>query len=111
MAAARRTVGWERGDPWRIDSRPILHQLIIIIIKLGGHEPLAAALALGVGLASTAHASEGMWMPTQLPELAKTLKQVSFLSIAATELQNLRLTGRPKRPTQTEASRAISSFV
>ena len=36
-------------------------------------KPLAAALALGMGMAMGAQANEGMWMPTQLPELAKTL--------------------------------------
>jgi len=41
-------------------------------------KPLAAALVLGMGLASTAQANEGMWMPTQLPELAKTLKEAGF---------------------------------
>ncbi len=40
-------------------------------------KPLAAALVLGMGLA-TAHANEGMWMPTQLPDLAKTLKAAGF---------------------------------
>ena len=33
---------------------------------------LAAALALG--LAATAHADEGMWMPTQLPDLAAQME-------------------------------------
>jgi len=41
-------------------------------------KPLAAALALGMGLSATAAANEGMWMPTQLPELAKTLKAAGF---------------------------------
>ena len=41
-------------------------------------KPLAAALALGMTLAATAHANEGMWMPTQLPDLAKTLKTAGF---------------------------------
>ncbi|WP_305806282.1 S46 family peptidase [Stenotrophomonas sp. YIM B06876] len=34
--------------------------------------------ALGLALAASAHADEGMWMPTQLPELARTLKQAGF---------------------------------
>ncbi|AMJ58205.1 MULTISPECIES: S46 family peptidase [Stenotrophomonas] len=42
-------------------------------------KPLTAALALGMSLAAVAaHANEGMWMPTQLPELAKTLKEAGF---------------------------------
>ena len=42
-------------------------------------KPLTAALALGMSLAATAaHANEGMWMPTQLPELARTLKDAGF---------------------------------
>src|SRR5690606_8698751 len=40
--------------------------------------PLAAAMALGMSLAAAANANEGMWMPTQLPELAKTLKDAGF---------------------------------
>lgn len=40
--------------------------------------PLTAALALGMSLAATAHANEGMWMPTQLPQLASTLKEAGF---------------------------------
>ncbi|KRG44582.1 peptidase S46 [Stenotrophomonas pictorum JCM 9942] len=41
-------------------------------------KPLAATLALGMGLAAAANANEGMWMPTQLPELARTLKVAGF---------------------------------
>jgi len=41
-------------------------------------KPLSAALALGLTLAAVAHADEGMWMPTQLPDLAKPLKAASF---------------------------------
>ena len=41
-------------------------------------KPLTAALVLGMGLSATAAANEGMWMPTQLPELAKTLKAAGF---------------------------------
>ncbi len=41
-------------------------------------KPLSAALALGLTLAAGAHADEGMWMPTQLPELAKPLKAAGF---------------------------------
>ncbi|WP_313276053.1 S46 family peptidase, partial [Stenotrophomonas sp.] len=41
-------------------------------------KPLTAALALGMSLAAAAHANEGMWMPTQLPELARTLKEAGF---------------------------------
>jgi hypothetical protein len=40
--------------------------------------PLVAALALGLTLATGAHADEGMWMPTQLPDLAKPLKAAGF---------------------------------
>ena len=39
---------------------------------------LPAALALGLTLSAAAHADEGMWMPTQLPELAKPLKAAGF---------------------------------
>ncbi|GAB3066958.1 S46 family peptidase [Stenotrophomonas tumulicola] len=39
---------------------------------------LPTALALGLTLAAGAHADEGMWMPTQLPELAKPLKAAGF---------------------------------
>jgi hypothetical protein len=35
-------------------------------------------LALGVALALPAHAYEGMWMPSQLPELAKPLREAGF---------------------------------
>ncbi|KRG84344.1 peptidase S46 [Stenotrophomonas daejeonensis] len=41
-------------------------------------KPLTAALVLSMGLSATAAANEGMWMPTQLPELAKTLKAAGF---------------------------------
>ncbi len=41
-------------------------------------KPLSAALALGLTLAAGAHADEGMWMPTQLPDLAKPLKAAGF---------------------------------
>ncbi|WP_447596110.1 S46 family peptidase [Stenotrophomonas rhizophila] len=41
-------------------------------------KPLTAALALGLTLAAGAHADEGMWMPTQLPDLAKPLKAAGF---------------------------------
>jgi len=41
-------------------------------------KPLAAAMALGMSLAAAANANEGMWMPTQLPGLAKTLKDAGF---------------------------------
>lgn len=37
-----------------------------------------SALALGVALALPAHAYEGMWMPSQLPELAGPLRQAGF---------------------------------
>uniref|UniRef100_UPI0022850DC4 S46 family peptidase n=1 Tax=Escherichia coli TaxID=562 RepID=UPI0022850DC4 len=39
---------------------------------------LPTALALGLTLAAGAHADEGMWMPTQLPELAKPLQAAGF---------------------------------
>ncbi|WP_426805280.1 S46 family peptidase [Stenotrophomonas sp. SrG] len=39
---------------------------------------LSTALALGLTLAAGAHADEGMWMPTQLPDLAKPLKAAGF---------------------------------
>lgn len=35
-------------------------------------------LALGIALALPAHAYEGMWMPSQLPELAKPLREAGF---------------------------------
>ena len=41
-------------------------------------KPLTAALVLGMSLSAAAHANEGMWMPTQLPDLAKTLKEAGF---------------------------------
>ncbi|MFL9583602.1 S46 family peptidase [Stenotrophomonas sp. AB1(2024)] len=41
-------------------------------------KPLSAALVLGLTLAAAAHADEGMWMPTQLPDLAKPLKAAGF---------------------------------
>ncbi len=37
-----------------------------------------SALALGVALALPAHADEGMWMPSQLPQLAKPLREAGF---------------------------------
>lgn len=40
--------------------------------------PLSASLALGLALSATAHADEGMWMPTQLPALAKPLREAGF---------------------------------
>ncbi|WP_369915059.1 S46 family peptidase [Xanthomonas sp. NCPPB 3005] len=39
---------------------------------------LAASLTLGLALTATAHADEGMWMPSQLPELAKPLREAGF---------------------------------
>ena len=36
------------------------------------------AVALALGLAASAHADEGMWMPTQLPELAAQMKAAGF---------------------------------
>ena len=36
------------------------------------------ALALALGLATAAHADEGMWMPTQLPDLAAQMKAAGF---------------------------------
>jgi len=39
---------------------------------------LPCALALGLTLAAAAHADEGMWMPTQMPELAKPLRAAGF---------------------------------
>ncbi len=41
-------------------------------------KPLIAALTLGLTLAAGAHADEGMWMPTQLPQLAKSMKAAGF---------------------------------
>ena len=37
-----------------------------------------SALALGLVLALPAHAGEGMWMPSQLPQLAKAMRQAGF---------------------------------
>jgi len=45
---------------------------------MSSRKPLTAALALGLTLAAGAHADEGMWMPTQLPDLAKPLKAAGF---------------------------------
>ena len=39
---------------------------------------LPGALALGLTFAPASHADEGMWMPTQLPALAKPLKAAGF---------------------------------
>ena len=39
--------------------------------------PLSAALALSLAC-TAAHADEGMWMPSQLPQLAKELKAAGF---------------------------------
>ena len=39
---------------------------------------LPTALALGLTLATGAHADEGMWMPTQLPDLAQPLQAAGF---------------------------------
>jgi len=39
---------------------------------------LAASLALGVVLTTSARADEGMWMPTQLPQLARQLREAGF---------------------------------
>ena len=41
------------------------------------HAPLAA-MTLGLALAATAQADEGMWMPSQLPELAAQLQKAGF---------------------------------
>lgn len=41
-------------------------------------------LALGIAMALPAHAYEGMWMPSQLPELAGPLKQAGFAGDPAT---------------------------
>jgi len=38
----------------------------------------ATTLALGVALTLPAHADEGMWMPSQLPQLAKPLREAGF---------------------------------
>ena len=37
-----------------------------------------STLALGVALSLPAHADEGMWMPSQLPQLAKPLRHAGF---------------------------------
>lgn len=42
------------------------------------HRLSATTLALGVALALPAHADEGMWMPSQLPQLAKPLREAGF---------------------------------
>jgi len=39
---------------------------------------LPAALLLGLSATAAVHADEGMWMPTQLPELAQPLKSAGF---------------------------------
>jgi len=39
---------------------------------------LPAALLLGLSATAAAHADEGMWMPTQLPELTQPLKSAGF---------------------------------
>ncbi|MDF2818901.1 MAG: peptidase [Stenotrophomonas rhizophila] len=45
---------------------------------MAARSTLSTALALGLTLAAGAHADEGMWMPTQLPDLAKPLKAAGF---------------------------------
>lgn len=40
--------------------------------------PAVAALAAGLALSAIAHADEGMWMPTQLSELAKPMRAAGF---------------------------------
>ncbi|MEF3081615.1 S46 family peptidase [Luteimonas sp. SMYT11W] len=41
--------------------------------------PATAALAAGLALSAvTAHADEGMWMPTQLPDIAKPMREAGF---------------------------------
>ncbi len=40
--------------------------------------PAVAALAAGLALSAAAHADEGMWMPTQLPDLAKPMRDAGF---------------------------------
>ena len=40
--------------------------------------PVLAALAASLALSATAHADEGMWMPTQLPEIAKPMREAGF---------------------------------
>jgi hypothetical protein len=42
------------------------------------NKPFAASLALGLALTTTARADEGMWMPSQLPELADALREAGF---------------------------------
>jgi S1-C subfamily serine protease len=39
---------------------------------------LSASLAVGLALSAHARAEEGMWMPSQLPQLAETLHQAGF---------------------------------
>src|SRR5690606_12181146 len=39
---------------------------------------LPIALAMGLTFATGVHADEGMWMPTQLPDLARPLKAAGF---------------------------------
>jgi len=68
------TVGGCRATGARLLSAPVLDLLEFSMTR----KPLAAALALGMGLAAAAQANEGMWMPTQLPELARTLKDAGF---------------------------------
>ena len=45
---------------------------------MSARKALPTALALGLTLAAGAHADEGMWMPTQLPDLAKPLQAAGF---------------------------------
>ena len=40
--------------------------------------PAIAALAAGLALSATTHADEGMWMPTQLPDIAKPMREAGF---------------------------------
>ena len=45
---------------------------------------LSVSLALGLALAADARADEGMWMPTQLPQIGAALARAGFAGDPAT---------------------------
>ena len=48
------------------------------VFRMSIRSKLSASLALGLALTASARAEEGMWMPSQLPQLAKPLREAGF---------------------------------